>query len=205
MQNINRISRMNLDTKKYKNIFWTIALFLFTIVLIPLLLSSLFGKTAIENGKIAIEKHVNAPFLSNINQDTIVLFFGYVGCINACAPTLTHLSKIYASPNLKILRSSVVFVFVNLIPEIPKEQPQIFANSFNKEFIGLHLSRHELLNIEREFALFYSTSIVDKSEMAHSDFVYLIKRENGKLILKNAYTTHPLNQNSLINDINNVK
>lgn len=191
--------------KKYRKIFAVSALFLTLIVAAPLVVSLLFNKTTVDNGKIIINKQIEAPFLSGVQKNTIALFFGYVGCAKICVPTLSRLNDVYESPSLKEIKSSTAFVFVNLTPDISKELPQIFAGGFNKEFIGLHLNRRELLSVDREFALFYSDGIADKSKIAHSDFVYLIKRENGKLVLKNIYMTHPLNPEALMSDIKNAR
>lgn len=191
--------------KKNIKIFAVSALFLTLIIAAPLAISLLFNKTVINNGKIIINKKVDAPFLSDVKKDTIILFFGYVGCVNVCTPILSRLNVIYSSPNLKEVKSSSAFVFVNLTPQIASNMPQIFVDGFNKEFIGIHLSKRQLLSIEREFALFYSDGIADKTEMTHSDFIYLIKREKGKFVLKNAYMTHPLKEEALISDIKSVR
>jgi protein SCO1/2 len=191
--------------KKYRKYLAATALFLILIVVFPVLLSTLFNKTTVNGGKIVINKQINAPFLDGIKKDNIVLFFGYVGCTKVCTPILLQLASIYESKSIKELHKSTAFVFVNLTPQIPADQPQIFAGGFNKDFVGIHLSQHELLSIEREFALFYSAGIADKSEMTHSDSVYLIKRENGKLTLKNIYMTHPLNSDALTNDLKSIQ
>lgn len=191
--------------KNEKKFFAISALLLTLIIAAPIAVSLLFNKTVINNGKIIINKQVDAPFLSGVKKDTIVLFFGYVGCVNVCAPILSRLNAIYSSPKIKDARSSSVVVFVNLTPEIAPGMPQIFVDGFNKEFIGVHLNKRQLLSIEREFALFYSDGIADKENLTHSDFIYLIKREKGKFVLKNAYTTHPLNHEALIDDIKSAR
>lgn len=191
--------------KKYR-LFIIISILLLTLLaVLPFVFSMLFSKTALSQGKIVVNKQINAPFLSSIKKDNIVVFFGYVGCTKVCVPILSELNSIYESQKMEVFKKTTAFVFVNLTPEIPSDEPQIFARGFNSDFKGIYLSKRELFNIDREFALFYSAGLTDKKEIAHSDSVYLIKNENGKFILKNIYMTHPFKPDLLLEDIKNIQ
>ncbi len=88
------------------------------------------------------------------------------------------------------------------MPQLESNQPDLFAKSFNPEFKGIYLSQKELMGIDRQFSLFFSNSLRDEGEIDHSDHLYLLQRQkNGLLLMKNIYTTHPLNQKRLIHDI----
>lgn len=109
----------------------------------------------------------------------------------------------YTSDAFQELQDSTAIVFVNLIPELSSDLAQLFSASFNDNFIGIHLSKKELYSVDRTFSLFYTPSLLDKKELSHSDSIYLLKKEDGALILKNIYMTHPLNAKQLTEDIKN--
>lgn len=161
----------------------------------------LFSSTNLQSSKFVINKKIESPILDSLQEQNILLFFGYVGCTDICTPLLQELSTMHGSDAFNELRTSTAIVFVNLIPKLSPDQPQLFASSFNENFIGLHLSKQELYSIDREFSLFYTPSLSDKNELSHSDSLYLLKKKEGNFILKNIYMTHPLNTNQLIQDI----
>ncbi|OHE07561.1 MAG: hypothetical protein A2513_01845 [Sulfurimonas sp. RIFOXYD12_FULL_33_39] len=183
-------------------ILFTITLFVLFLFAIPIFQSLLFSSSALKNSKIVVNKEIDADFLKNIDKENIVLFFGYVGCTDVCTPILEQLNNIFLSNEAKNLKDKASIVFVNLIPQIDSEQPQLFASFFNKDFIGLHLSKKDLYAVDRKFGLFYSAGVSNEDGLSHSDFIYLLKKQNDtKTVLKNIYMTHPINSKELIKDI----
>jgi len=152
------------------------------------------------NGTIQINKNVEVPFLHS-DKKIILLYFGYVGCQDVCSPFLMKLSKLYDSKEFDGVIEDVEIIFVNLTPEVEAFQPDLFAKFFNTHFKGIYLTKREVLNIDRNFALFFSRDLNEKSELNHTDYLYLIKNSNNTFILKNIYSTHPLEEKKLINDI----
>ncbi|MEA2110682.1 MAG: SCO family protein [Campylobacterota bacterium] len=179
-----------------------LATLLFTLLLlgIPLLQSIFFSSRS--GGKIIINKEVSAPFLNSATKPYVLMMFGYVGCVDVCTPLLENLDAIYESPSFKVIHDDVDIFFINLTPEINTEQPNLFANAFNVNFKGVYLSRREILTIEREFLLFHSRSLSDVTQLNHSDYIYLLEQKvDNSFVLKNIYSTHPLNIKELKNDI----
>jgi protein SCO1/2 len=112
------------------------------------------------------------------------------------------LDKFYDSNTFAPLKDSVGLYFINLMPEVQRDQPDQFAKAFNGQFRGFYLTQKELMTIDREFNLFFSKSLGDITELNHSDYIYLVHREkNGKLVLKNIYMTHPLNKELIVDDV----
>ena len=174
--------------------------FIFLVIGIPLILSLFF--TSRTNGKIVINERIEAPYLNNNGKDLQLVFYGYVGCTKVCAPMLHDLSVFYDSAEFSPLKPFVGFSFVNLMPQIKPDQPDVFAKSFNPLFNGIYLTQKEIMTIDREFGLFFSRRLSEPDEIDHSDYLYLVQRqENGDLILLNIYMTHPLNSKSLVTDI----
>ena len=183
-----------------KKVIFTALLFIFLLIVAPLLQSFFFSHQS--TGKIVINQSIDAPYLHNADKEYLLLFFGYVGCVKVCTPILHRLDAFYDSTEFSPLKPFVVVTFVNLMPELEQNQPQLFATSFNPEFEGVYLTQKELMGIDRQFSLFFSKSLSDPNELDHSDHLYLLQRQkNGELILKNIYTTHPLNKMMIIEDI----
>ena len=179
---------------------FVVVIFLILIFTIPLVLVYLFNDA--DNGKVVINKELKAEFLKDNDTKVIVLFFGYVGCIDVCTPILEKLNKIYMSEVLKDKQNDFQIVFVNLTPKVEPQQADLFAKAFNDSFKGLYLTQEELFSIDRKFSVYFSDGLFDKSELTHTDYIYLIQQDKPqRYILKNMYTNNPLHEKVLTEDI----
>lgn len=181
-----------------------ILFFLLMILVIPAVQFMLFSTQS--TGKIIVDKTLHSPYLQSSDKDLMLVFFGYVGCAKVCTPILHQLDKLYDSKEFEPYNDKVDLMFVNLMPELELNQPELFAKSFNPRFKGVYLSQKELMNIDRELGVFFSKSMREPTEIDHSDNLYLIeKQKDGMLILKSIYSMHPLNYEMLINDISKLR
>lgn len=181
-----------------------ILFFFLMILVIPAVQSMLFASRSA--GKIVIEEKLDAPYLQMSDKDFMLIFFGYVGCTKVCTPILHQLDEMYISKEFAPLQKTVGVTFVNLMPELAPDQPERFAQSFNPLFRGVYLSQKELMNIDRELAVFFSKSMSETTEIDHSDNLYLVEKlQDGSLVLKSIYSMHPLNRKMLINDISQLR
>ncbi len=183
-----------------KRIVLPIFFFIVMILIIPAVQAMLFaGHTT---GKMVIEKELDAPYLQGSDKDMMLVFFGYVGCVKVCTPILQELDKLYDSKEFAKNKGNVDLMFVNLMPELEPDQPDIFAKSFNPSFKGVYLTQKQLMSLDRELGVYFSKSIGDTAEIDHSDNLYLVeKQKNGTLILKSIYSMHPLKSETVISDI----
>ena len=159
--------------------------------MVPLIQSFLFNSKT--KGCIEINKEIKADFIKS-DKKAILVFFGYVGCSDICTPILNEINTLYQSKEFKNIKNDVEILFVNLTPEVEISQPDLFAKYFNKNFNGIYLSRKEILNIDRDFGVFFSRDLNEKTELNHTDHIYLILISLDSKVLKNIYTTHPLNK-----------
>lgn len=190
----------NLKLQKKHLIFFLLLLVL--IVIVPIIQSLVFSQSYQKNGTIEVNEEIVAPFLKDFKKDNIILFFGYVGCIEVCTPLLHQLKMMYEKPDFNNLRSSTDIVFVNLLTDVTPDSVKQFTNSFNVNFKGIYLSSRELNKMERNFRLFFSKNLFNKAKMNHTDYIYLIKRQtNGQFLLKNIYNTHPFKSAELKMDL----
>lgn len=148
------------------------------------------------------ERPINANYLYVGKKEYMLVFYGYVGCVKVCSPVLDNLNTFYSSDAFSKFEPSVDLIFVNLLPQLSPEQPDQYVKSFNPKFIGVYLTQQQIAGIDKELNLYLSNRADEAFELDHSDHVYLIKREkNGDLMLINTYTTHPLNQALILDDL----
>lgn len=179
-----------------------LALFFFMVmaIIIPLAQSMLFSNRS--TGKITINEQLSAPYLVGSDKQFMLVFFGYVGCTKVCTPILHQLDTMYESKSFDSLRDRVELVFVNLMPEMEPDQPDLFAKSFNPDFRGIYLTQSELMKIDRELGVFFSKSISDTAELDHSDHLYLVeKQKDGTLVIRYIYTMHPIERQLIVSDV----
>lgn len=187
-----------------KKIILAVSFFIILLIVLPFAQTLIFSQQT--SGKMSIENAIEAPYLTSMEKDLTLVFFGYVGCVKVCTPILYQLDDLYDSHEFAPVKPFVGFAFVNLMPEVQPDQPKAFAKSFNPDFDGIYLTQKELMGIDRDFSLFFSKSLADSTEIDHSDHIYLIEKENnGIVILKNIYTTHPLNKDQIIADIKHYR
>lgn len=197
------ISLMNLNKLKIdkKGIIFVILLSVLIIV-IPFIQSLLFSQSNLVDGRIEVNDLIEVPFLTGNEKESIILFFGYVGCTEVCTPILNQLKTMYEKKEFRKFQPSVDVVFVNLMPDIDPIQAQQFAETFNLNFKGIYLSQRQLVKIERKFRLFFSQNLLNKTKLNHTDYIYLLERQNnGQIILKNIYNTHPFKVDTLMKDL----
>ena len=169
------------------------------LLLIPIF-QSLFFRHAI-SGKIAVNKEVKADFLPKSDKKIILLFFGYYGCADVCAPFLQDLNLIYESKEFLPYKNEVDFYFVNLNSKVKQHEPSDFANYFNKNFKGVYLLQKEIMLLDRNFGLYHAVSLRDENEIEHTGSLYILQKEGEKVILKYFYLNKFLQKEILIEDI----
>jgi len=149
-----------------------------------------------------VETPVQADYLKKGSKEYKLVFYGYVGCIKICSPVLDNLAKFYVSDAFSPYREHVDPVFVNLMPELSKEQPDLFAKSFNPNFHGVYLDEKQLTSLDKELSVFFTRKTGEEFEIDHSDFVYLLRHtKKGELRLINIYHTHPLQSGMILKDL----
>lgn len=184
-----------------KKIILAVTLFTALFLVVPLSMIILFSQQT-GGGKMVINRGIDAPYLETTKKEFTLVFFGYVGCTKVCTPILQQIGSFYTSKSFQPLKPYVGVSFVNLMPELRSDQPNLFARSFNPDFEGIYLNQKELMKIDRSLHLFFSKSLSAQGEIDHSDHLYLIEREkSGIVVLKNIYTTHPINRSLIIKDI----
>ena len=166
---------------------------LIIILLLPLVYSYFPQKEYVE-----INKEIKSTLFDSYDEKNILLFFGYVGCIDICTPRLQELSIEYEK--LKNTRIDVQVLFINLTKQEDHELADLFAKYFNKDFKGIYLEKPELEALKSEFNVYSAPALGNSNELDHTAFLYLLKKINSKYYLKKIYIKIP-SYNTLTNQI----
>lgn len=156
------------------------------IVLFPFISSYFIKQEYIE-----INRKIESELFSQYKNENILVFFGYVGCIDICTPRLEEVSIIYEK--LKKLNIDVRVLFINLTKQNDPELVDLFAKSFNKDFEGIYPEKLELNSLKKEFSIYSAQKLGSSYEVDHTAFLYLVKKIDSKHYLKRIYVKVPFN------------
>lgn len=190
--------------KMLKRRVYPFVILLGLIIIAPIVLLSLFSTQT--EGKLQIYRPIDAPYLRDCDYEYELVFYGYVGCTKVCTPVLEEIGRMYRTVSFASLKPDVGVTFVNLLDSVGPDQPHKFAQGFDPSFRGVYLSTRELMGIDRQLGVYFSKSLTQEGEIDHSDHVYLIRHaKDGTMTLMNIYTTHPLNAELIIHDIQSYR
>jgi protein SCO1/2 len=135
--------------------------------------------------------------LSELEDQVVVMFFGYTGCPDVCPVTLTEFLQIRSK--LGEAADHVSFVFVTVDPERDTaERLRRYLTNFDSEIIGLTGEREELQPVWVDYGV-YQAKVEGPSEenylVDHSSRVYIIDAD-GNLRLTYLFGT----ENQLITE-----
>lgn len=151
-------------------------------------------------GRINKEISLDFDFLKEEKSPVVLLFFGYVGCSNICAPAMTELSRIYEQLN----KTKTKVYFINVLDATSKELPNVYAKNYHKDFKGIYLDVLGLQKIADKLNL--SIIKIDNTEVSHSGYLYVLEKDlvSKKYNLQYIYTTRPFDEKSIIFDVNSL-
>jgi len=168
---------------------------------ITILLFISFGSNLYTDyGIVKMDKKLETQVFDPYDEDILLLFFGYAGCINVCTPRMQEIAAIYAN----IKDKNIGLVFVNLIESQDREIAQEFASAFHEDYKVLELSKRELYELKNEFNIYSAPSLSSKTDLDHTAFLFLLKKENGSFYLKRIYTNTPLIKELIVKDIRKI-
>ncbi len=178
----------------------------FGLVIIIILIATIFS-TALpilysndKAGKVNKEiQNIHFDFLKDETKKYVLLFFGYAGCDNICPPALNEISQIYN----KLDKEQFSFYFINLQPNIFKDEVDPFAKAFNKDFKGIYLDNKKLIDITTKLQVKYSP--INKVDIDHTGFLYLLEKSGNNMYKqKFIYTARPFDIEYISNDLNTL-
>lgn len=150
--------------------------------------------------RIVIEKEINLPLVLNDDKNTKIVFFGYSGCTDICAPRLDSLSIFFKSLPTE-LKEKVGLEFLDISLPIDNTLPQRFAEHFNNDFKGIYLAQDTLREYTRAFDVYFSQSLIDQYEFDHTSHIYLVTKKNNIKKIRYIYHAFPYDYEQIKKDI----
>ena len=148
----------------------------------------------------SLHTEFDLPLVLNDNKDIKLLFFGYSGCADICTPRMQDISKLYKSLS-KEKTKRVGLEFLDISTPDDETLPNRFAHFFDEDFKGIYLDKKILREYTKVFNVYFSKSIMDKTEYDHTANLYLIKRSKNKKEIRYIYNSYPYDFNQIKLDI----
>jgi len=170
------------------------------IIVVSLLLVSITLNVGKSDGKIVLNRPIQSSVFNHYQEEKLLLFFGYAGCLNVCTPKLKTLASIYAKVSPK-RQKDVGVVFVNLSHLEDPQTATIFAKAFHPDFTALYLNEKLLSSLQKEFQVYMAPSLTDKGEYDHTAFVYLLHKTTTGYKVNAIYTDNILSRDLILTDL----
>lgn len=129
------------------------------------------------------------PAFNDVGSDSLLLYFGFPFCAAECSATLHTLSQHYQ----KLPPKNLSVLFVNLIPGTEPGITDAFVKAFHPDFRSYQPDRAQLDALLRQFPVEAKPTATPEISVAHSDYSYLLKRENGSWRLRYVFQKLPSN------------
>jgi protein SCO1 len=141
---------------------------------------------------------VDFPFLQQERSESVLIYFGYVGCTRVCTPALNDLAKIYRDALALGIEHPPSLWFVNMTPQMDTESVQSWAEHFDPDFKSYAPNEAELNKMVRTLNLVYTQL---GAEAEHMPYAYLVRKTDSGYELVYVYTSSPYNRDLLLHDI----
>ncbi len=171
-----------------KKLYATLMLTLVVVVSVGVMIVPTFFTKGVS--RVVLHKELNLPLILDDEKDIKLLFFGYSGCADICTPRLSTIDEFYKTLDKKT-RKRVGVEFLDISVPLEKDLPQRFAEFFNPDFKGIYLSNDVLRVYTRAFNVYFSKSLIDKTEYDHTTNIYLLKKTKNKKELRYIYNSYP--------------
>ena len=150
--------------------------------------------------RVVLKKEVNLPLILDDDKDVKLLFFGYSGCSDICTPRLQSLNSFFEALDADI-KQKVGVEFLDISVPSDNQLPSRFAQFFNPNFKGIYLQNNVLREYTKLFDVFFSQSLMDKTEYDHTANIYIVKKSQNKKELRYIYNSYPYDFKQINSDI----
>jgi len=181
-----------------KKLYASLILFSIASISVLIMLAPTFFTKGVS--RVSLNQELQLPLILNDTKDIKLIFFGYAGCVNVCTPRLQDLALFYETlgENTK-KRVGVEFLDISVPQDI--KLPNQFAQYFHKDFKGVYLDELIMREYTKAFRVYFSQSLLDKTEFDHSSNLYLVTKDKDKKSLRYIYTSYPFDFKQIKLDI----
>jgi len=160
------------------------------------------SEKVISQGRIHVHKPVVFPKNTPELQKHTLVFFGFVGCTSVCTPRMKEIADIYTGFTQKSDKKNLSVLFINLKSSISTKEADTYAKAFHPAFSGVTFEPKDLLTTLRMFQAYYAYSLIDSTQIEHTQFLYFVHKDTqNNFYLNNIYTHAPFNVELVINDL----
>lgn len=156
--------------------------------------------TADKLSRVSTNKEFDLPLVLNDDKKIKLLFFGYAGCADICAPRLQSINEIYNSLS-KEIKKEVGVEFIDISIPDDKTLPSRFAQYFNKDFKGIYLDNKTLRDYTKAFDVYFARSLMEATDYDHTSHLYLVSKDKDKKSIRYIYNSYPYNIKQIKKDI----
>ena len=134
----------------------------------------------IGGGFTLLSSHNRHVSLSDLQENVVMLFFGFTSCPDSCPITLSKLKQVMVRLENRGEQVQILFITVDPKQDNP-EQLKTYLNSFQSNIIGLTGTNKEILAVAEKYGSAYMKNPTIISEtgylMIHTGYVYLIDQQ----------------------------
>jgi protein SCO1 len=150
--------------------------------------------------RISLEQTITLPLILDNNKTIQLIFFGYAGCTDVCTPRLQAIADFYKTLDSD-LQQKVEVVFLDISTPTNKNLPSEFAEAFHPLFKGIYLNANVLRTYTKSFNVYFSKSLLDKTEYNHTANLYMAIKNKNKKNLRYIYTAYPYKFSQIFSDL----
>ena len=150
--------------------------------------------------RVELRQDFELDLILDKKHDIELIFFGYAGCVAVCTPRLESLGKWYSTLP-KETQERVGLKLLDLSIPDDRDLPDDFAKAFHEKFEGIFLDQDIIRVYTKVFSVYFSTSMLDSSELDHTAHLYLVKRSKEGKQLRFIYIAYPYDLEQIQSDI----
>jgi len=139
-------------------------------------------------GGINVDAKINYSSFNKFSSPYLLVYFGYVECPVVCPKRLNEIKALYSgSAELK----NIGFVMVDVDENDNPAKADKYLKTYNPSFEGVWFESTILRPLLKDFGAFAIRSMNDKSEIEHTDLLYLLKKTDEGYAIKTVFKDTP--------------
>lgn len=172
-------------------------LLIFALILIPVVVMVIYSG---KNTSVDTQNKLSQKFAPYFSDGYTILYIGYTGCVNICTPRLFEISTLQRALEVESKKTNYMFLDLR---NLGKNVSEDFLKAFDAKIGVLELSKTMKSELMRELNFYSATSLYDSNEFEHTSYLYLIKKEKGKIVHIGTIMQYPFDNTNTIEFLKN--
>lgn len=137
------------------------------------------------------QKAISANFLSTIEQDKAVVFFGFTACGDVCPASMSLLRQLIKHKDTMSNAAMPAVVFIDIDANSDAQQAANYAKGFDIRFIGIHPDKQTLIHLKSQFGLNFTQK---DNDIQHMGRTYILEKDAQQWFLVKTVNPQGLSQ-----------